>query len=1003
MTYSEQEIEEFKAESFDLLEFAEKSLLALDDGFEFRPAFDSIFRGLHNLKGAAGMMDLLALQAHTHSLETILMGFKDATAMPKEYIDLFLRGIDAARLLLNGQDVQFDFSIATSQATGSAIAMKQEDNVPNIAPSKPDEAARESAENEFFLECGEIVERVSDALQLIESQAYSKETLEALYRDIHSLKGSAYLFSFTSLGDIAHKMESSLEKVREGTHSPSKSLVDQLFVAIQFIEKEIDCLKSKIQNPENATKNTLAKILKDLELVSGKLALTTNQNPEERTDHAAHLSKEKEGEAGGSIRVSVSLLDNLMTLMGEMVLVRNQVIQFSSKSDDLEFLTLSKRLNVVTSEIQAEMMKTRMQPIGNILSKFNRVVRDLSQELNKDIVIHLFGSDTELDKSLLEAIKDPLTHIVRNSCDHGIEAPDIRVHAGKSRNGTINIHSYHEGGQVVIEIKDDGKGLNKDILLKKAIEKSIITQSQAAVMGEKEIFNLIFAPGFSTAAQITNVSGRGVGMDVVRTNVEKIGGSVELLSVLGKGTTTKLKIPLTLAIVPALVIKCGGGTFAIPQVKLEELVRVDQSSNESKIEILHGTPVFRLRGQILPLVSLNKILGYPSALLESCVISNIAVLNADQCSFGLIVDEIQDTADIVVKPINRLLKSLQVFSGATILGDGSIALILDVFGISKVAHVGSENAKSDELSNRRSHERKDLGVNEFQEYLLVNLNSPTKHAIVLGYVHRLEEFKTSKIEYSGNQPLIRYGDTILPIISISEKLGLGTRQIGVAKEEISVVVIQKAGILYGLEVEEILDTLSTDVEMTDSFVKQVGVFGNLNTSDELIVVVDPFELIGLVCPEVSSNREGQMKMGSNQADALGGLSPHTTSLQILLVEDTAFFRKAIARVLAGAGHEITTAFDGKEAVEILEKNPKKFNLIVSDIEMPRLNGFEMAKEIRKSKDYANIPLLAISSRADKKHIDEGKLAGFDIYLEKLKPELLLSAVEKLTTALRRVG
>lgn len=996
MSFSDQEIEEFKTEAFELLEIAEKNLLALDEGAEYRPAFDSIFRCLHNLKGASGMMDMLGVQAHTHSLETILMSFKDANSLPKEHIDLFLRGIDAAKILLNGQTIEFDFQIRKSQVTPEAIIFD--------APKDSETAARQEAQNEFFLECEEILDRVSDALQLIESNNDKKETLEALYRDIHSLKGSAYLFSYTTLGDIAHKIESSLEGLRDGTQTASKELLDLLFKSIEFIEREVESLKSNTKNLENEASlqcllNNLESFSKSSDAEFPPIFDPISKPKKEIQNHTeGSQAQPKEVEGASSIRVSVSLLDNLMTLMGEMVLVRNQVIQFSSRSDDLEFLTLSKRLNVVTNEIQTEMMKTRMQPIGNILSKFNRVVRDLSVELKKDINVHLSGADTELDKSLLEAIKDPLTHIVRNSCDHGIELPEIRSKAGKTRSGTIHIRSFHEGGQVIIEIQDDGKGLHKEVILKKAIEKTIISESQAKSMSEKEVFNLIFAPGFSTAASITNVSGRGVGMDVVRTNVERIGGSVELSSESGIGTTTRLKIPLTLAIVPALIVKCGGGKFAIPQVKLEELVRVDQSSSENKIEHLHGAPVFRLRGNILPLVGLNQILSFATDSNALQGVHNIAVLNADQKSFGLIVDEILDTADIVVKPLNRLLKSLHVFSGATILGDGSIALILDVSGISKVTRIGTENSKEDEIAKRRKKDKEEIQSNEFQEYLLFKLNSRTKHAIVLGFVHRLEEFCVSKIEYSGSQKLIRYGEIILPLISVNQYLGLVSQNQESLKETISVIVIQKAGILYGLEVDEIIDTLSTDIEATPGFVKQVGVYGNLNSPQEIIIIIDPFELIDLVCPE--SKAPTEVKFGHSSGVVL---DPEFDALQILLVEDTVFFRRAIARVLTNAGHQITMATNGKEALEFLEKSPKKFDLIVSDIEMPRMNGFQLAQSVRKNSILAQIPMLAISSRADKKYIDQGRNAGFDVYLEKLKPELLIDAVARLTSDKRKAG
>ncbi len=985
---SQEELDEFKSEALELLDAAEKNLLALDSGEDFKIAFDTIFRSFHNLKGASGMMDLTDLQSHTHELESILMEFKSSTSIPRDHINLFLRGIDGARSILDGQKITFDFTIGKVAEVSTAPV-----TTPPIVIVETKAIEIDPAMAEFLAESEEMVDRISDALQRVEQKTSSQETIEALYRDIHSLKGAAFLFSFNAIGEIAHAMESSMDGVRSGTQQATPELINTLFKCVKALEQDIQSIKSGGQCEE--IRKCLPEITNALsQQASGSQPkVEIPMDPVEIPVVAEKVVQapvaEKDGEGNSSIRVPVSLLDNLMTLMGEMVLVRNQVLQFSNKTEDLEFLNLSKRLNVVTSEIQGEMMKTRMQPIGNVLSKFQRVVRDLSQELKKEITLNLQGADTELDKSLLEAIKDPLTHIVRNSCDHGIETPEVRVKSGKAKGGNIQIRSFHEGGQVIIEITDDGKGLHKEVLLKKAIEKGIIQKSQASTMTEKEIYNLIFAPGFSTAAAITNVSGRGVGMDVVRTNVEKIGGSVELHSEAGKGTTTRLKIPLTLAIIPALVVRCAGGTFAIPQVKLEELVRVDQSSSDNKIEYLHGAPIFRLRGNILPLVSLDKILGLPSTGTSSNSIHNIAVLNADQCSFGLIIDEIQDTADIVVKPINRLLKSLQVYSGATILGDGDIALILDVIGIAKVAQIENSKAKLEENSKKTSSEQL---RSEKQDFLIVRLNSPTKHAIVLNYVHRLEEFERKNIEYSGQQAVIRYGKSILPLLSLNEQLHYTAVEEKNTLDAFPVVVIEKAGVLFGLVVNEILDTLSTDCEVDCSLVKQSGFFGNLNTAEELIVVLDPFTLINSAFPE-----HVEAAPIATVAPVFATRSSYQkTSLKILLAEDTIFFRKAVAAVLTKEGHEVTIAVDGKEALDVLNNSGINFDLLISDIEMPRMNGFELAKAVRSHKVYANMRMLALSSRADKRYIEMGKQAGFDCYLEKLKPTLLVDTIAALT-------
>jgi len=848
MAFSKEDLDDFKTEALEILDTAETTFFSIEAGGEFRPLFDTIFRSLHNLKGASGMMELHILQNHIHELETVFMGFKESSIIPKNYITWFLKGIDGARSILDGTEIQFNYQVEQVEASG--VVPTQE-----VIPLAPVEVKTEfqhspSALDEFISEGAEIIERISAQLRIVESKQFTSDTINNLYRDIHSLKGAAHLFGYTQLGDIAHIMESKMEPVRDGLENPTKELIDSLYVSIRKIESVMEGISNNTSVAPKQIEESKIEVKMEVKMeekVEIAPVAIVQAVPTVQLTPIAHAAesgeKEKESESGGSIRVPVALLDNLMTLMGEMVLVRNQVIQYSNDSEDLDFLNLSKRLNLVTSEIQGEMMKTRMQPIGNVLSKYHRVVRDLSQELKKSINLNLHGSETELDKSLLESIKDPLTHIVRNSCDHGIETPDVRRASGKTDQGNINIRSYHEGGQVVIEVADDGKGLHKEALIKKALEKGLVTQAQVPNLSEKEIFNLIFAPGFSTAAVITNVSGRGVGMDVVRTNIEKIGGTVELLSVAGKGTTTKIKIPLTLAIIPALIVKSGHETFAIPQVKLEELVRVDQSASENKIEYLHGAPFYRLRGNVLPLVDLNKILGVETKKTDINTVSNIAVLSGDQCSFGLMVDEIQDTADIVVKPLNRLLRSLQVYSGATILGDGSISLILDIHGISKVAHIetGRENNKSQAALQK--------STSDFQDYLLVRLNSPTKHAIVLGYVHRLEEFKRTDLEISADSRVIRYGKTILPIISVSERLGYPPKKDAPLNDMISVVVIQKAGVMYGLEVEEIVDTLSTDADVDSALVNRPGFFGNLNTTEGLIVAIDPFELISIAYPE----------------------------------------------------------------------------------------------------------------------------------------------------------
>ncbi len=521
----------------------------------------------------------------------------------------------------------------------------------------------------------------------------------------------------------------------------------------------------------------------------------------------------------------------------------------------------------------------------------------------------------------------------------------------------------------------------------------MFSPAQAAQLSEKEVFNLIFAPGFSTAQKITNVSGRGVGMDVVRTNIEKIGGTVDLNSEFGVGTTIRLKIPLTLAIVPALIVHSGesNGRFAIPQVKLVELVRVDQGT-EQKIERLQGSPVFRLRGEILPLVDLNSVLGLAGVPLAEKTIFNIAVLNADNYYFGLIVDEIQDTADIVVKPLSRLLKSLHVYSGATILGDGSVALIIDVLGLAKVAQIRNESAQSGANAAISSLGQSSAGLqNDRQDFLLVRVGSTSKHALVLGYVNRLEEFRQSQIDITGSHRVVRYRDAILPIVSANQQLGLPLKAYQ-PDDMISVVVVERGGHLYGIEVDEILDTLSTTANLDRSLNQRSCIVGNLATESELIVAVDPFEMISMAFGQTVQ----QQSLNSNLvASHLMQAASRSSVKEVLLVEDTAFFRRVVKDVLEKAGYKVTAAVDGVEAFDILQKGGNDFSLILTDIEMPRMNGFELAKAIRANAKYSGTPILALSSRFDQKYTAEAARVGIDHYLEKMKPEILLEAVSSL--------
>lgn len=949
-------------------------------------------------------------------------------------------------------------------------------------------AIPENALSEFFAEADEITERVNTCLARVENEGISSETIDSVYRDIHTLKGSAQLFGFKNIGMVAHALEASLEPVRKKKAEFTPELLDQVFKGLDLIDrilkdpdKDLDDdpvirmevqtlipqlisiatslfegnhkvinegvqlgelnreLRKKITTSDfNEPVREVAKpsvkaveppvqkveekrvvnpvepelVVKEQQEVVKQVkpaklnivtentmaAVTKQQSSEPMRGGMEEAKKGKpegdgqEGAAGESstIRVQVGLLDRLMNLVGEMVLVRNQVLQYSLKSDDYEFLNLSQRLDLVTSELQEDVMRTRMQPIGTILTKFQRVVRDLARDLGKQIDLSIKGAETELDKSLLEAIKDPLTHIIRNSCDHGLEGPDERKKAGKTETGHILIRSFHEGGQVVIEITDDGRGLNYQRILSKAIEKKIVAPERAQFLSEREIGLLIFAAGFSTAEQVSAISGRGVGMDVVRTNIEKVGGIVDLSSVQGKGTTLRLRIPLTLAIVPAMIVKAGTELFAIPQVKLQELVRVDMDDDGPKVEMLQGFPVYRLRGQLLPIVFMDQVLGLTEADYDfnKKKIFNIVVLTGEGDPFGLVVDEIRDTADIVVKPLSQFLKKLSVYSGATIMGDGTVSLIVDVIGLGEKARVINTGMKKQELDALGASSAKVFG-NETQELLFFELNTPGRYCLPLALVQRLEEFSVNNVEISGRERIVKYRDSILPLISLNDYLKFKPREERKV-DKISVVVVAKRRRLFGIEVNQILDVIDVNSEIEAPLKETAGILGSIIVGDQIATVVDVLAII----EDLISGDEAlppAAKRAKRDVSAPKTVRP----AKILFAEDTLFFVRQVTKILETAGYEVIHVADGEQAYKQLRNSPKgTFDIVLSDIEMPNMNGFELAKTVRNDPNFANLPMIALTTRFKESDVHFGRECGFNRYLEKIKTDQLLEAIRE---------
>jgi two-component system chemotaxis sensor kinase CheA len=525
----------------------------------------------------------------------------------------------------------------------------------------------------------------------------------------------------------------------------------------------------------------------------GTILLEEGKAQPAQVNEALQAQTPKRSIADSAIRVDVDLLDALMNLVGELVLARNQLVRGVMEIGDPTLVRSAQRLGMITSELQEGIMKTRMQPIEHIWSKLPRVVRDLSNSLSKQVQLVMQGKETELDRSLLEAVKDPLTHLVRNAVDHGIEEPETRIANGKSAEGTLTLRAYHEGGHVAVEVADDGAGLNVDRIAQKAVENGLLRPEQIPNMDKRDIMAMVFAPGFSTAAKVTNVSGRGVGMDVVKTNIENIGGAVSVDSTPGEGTVWRLTIPLTLAIIQALTVDCGDQRYVVPQVAVLELVFIDGQS--TKIEYASGAPVYRLRGKLLPLVRLDRALGLEAGGDQGVY---IMVLQADGRRFGLIVDRVLNTEEVVVKALNSRFKDIGLYAGATILGDGKVGLILDVSSLARRSHLAADA----ERKNLEGSSRATAGAGS-GERLLVTAVGERRVAIPLDTVTRLEEFPRDRIEHAGSREVVQYRGQILPLVRLSHLLGAyGEEPDG---DTVSVVVYSEGARSVALVVDRIVD------------------------------------------------------------------------------------------------------------------------------------------------------------------------------------------------------
>jgi len=894
---------------------------------------------------------------------------------------------------------------------------------------------------EFLTETSESLDVVDVELVRFEQEPNNNEILANIFRLVHTIKGTCGFLGLPRLEALAHAAETLMGKFRDGlpvtTEAVSlilvtidrikkilaelgkngaepeggdQDLIDQLVamsqlsgeaaapqpakaepaLVVQTLERELRPGEVSLDELERAFRETEIEVVEvDVPLQPAAPAAAPAADPmpakadepeEQREQSTRRLNTRRESDRveeaakAQTLRVQVETLERLMTMVSELVLTRNQLLEIMRHKQDSEFKAPLQRLSNVTAELQEGVIKTRMQPIGNAWSKLPRIVRDLSKELKKEIELDMAGAETELDRQILEVIRDPLTHIVRNSADHGLETTEERRKLGKPEQGTIRLSAYHESGQIVIQIADDGRGLNTARIREKAISQGLMQEDEK--LSDAQIHKFIFASGFSTAERITNVSGRGVGMDVVKTNIDQIGGSIDLKSVPGKGTTLTVKIPLTLAIVPALLVESAGERFAIPQSAVVELVRVNATSKH-KIERVKDAPVLRLRNKLLPLAHLSSLLNLRQEELSSTD-AFIVVMQMGKKNLGIVVDSVFHTEEIVVKPTSSMLRDIAMFSGNTILGDGSVIMIIDPNGLASTLGGRLENEGPD-----TEQEAEEARVNEAERpisFLVFRAGSQEPKAIPLSLITRLEEIDASKIEISNGKYLVQYRGGLMPLVPIDDSVKV--RSEGMQPLLVFIDSDRALGLVVDEIVDVVEDRLNIEVGSAES-----GTLGSAIVGGKATEILDVAHYLPLAYADWFIRKE----KGDGHAKC-----------RLLFVDDSAFFRNMLLPVLKAAGYDVTAASSGPDALEIIEKGAE-FDAIVSDIEMPGMSGFDLAEALRGNPRFGDVPIIALSSHSSQAVVERGRKVGFHNFVAKFDRQGLLEALKHMPQEMSRAA
>ncbi len=859
---------------------------------------------------------------------------------------------------------------------------------------------------DFLTETGESLDVIDMELVRFEQEPNNTKILDKIFRLVHTIKGTCGFLGLPRLEALTHAAEALMGNFRVG-QPVSGDAVTLVLATIDRIKALLEQLERNQAEPEGNDLDLIAQLQRmcaEGTAASAARPSTASEIPPEVVERARRMSREAERTAAEraagangtaapqdaavadrseaaarddehgkvasqSIRVHVDTLERLMTMVSELVLTRNQLIEIQRRQEDSEFKAPLQRLSNVTAELQDGVLKTRMQPIGNAWQKLPRIVRDLSAELGKSIELEMYGADTELDRQVLDLIKDPLTHMVRNSADHGLELPQQRLAAGKPERGTIRLSACHEGGHIIIEISDDGRGLDVERIRAKAISSGLASEAEIAKMSEAQVQKFIFAPGFSTADKITSVSGRGVGMDVVRANIDQIGGIIDVKSVSGRGTTFTIKIPLTLAIVSALIVEAAGDRFAIPQLSILELVRV-RSNSEHRIERIKDAAVLRLRNKLLPLVHLKTLLRIGEPADVKAESGFIVVAQVGSQTFGIVVDRVFHTEEIVVKPMSCRLRDVAMFSGTTILGDGSVILIIDPNGV--VEAIGMAETARRTAEEDRTAER-DAPAAATESMLVFRAGSTDPKAVPLSLVTRLEEIDARTIEMSSGRPLVQYRGQLMPIVPANDDVRIRTSGTQ------PVLVFSDDERSMGLAVDEIVDIVEDrlDIELAS---ERPGLIGSAVIKGQATEVIDIAHFLPLAFDDWCSWRaRGAGKVARG----------------LLLVDDAPFFRNMLAPVLKAAGYAVTAVASAADALALMEGG-RRFDVVITDIEMPGMDGFEFASALRGNPRTAELPIIGLSSLVSAEAIERGKRVGLHDYVAKFDRQGLIAALKEQT-------